>query len=86
MRVCLDCGKENVAHLPRKIDGYGVCPHEYEDMIAGLKLELKNCLKPSEYQDMLKAAQERNATINRRNQQIKDLKKQVNDLRIRGGT
>ena len=77
MRVCVECGRENIAHLPRREEGYVPCACRYEDIIAGLKAQLKNCIKPSEYQDMLKAAQERNAMISRRNQMIRDLKKRL---------
>ncbi len=77
MRVCTECGRENIAHLPRRVNGYIPCSCQYEDIIASLKQQLKNCIHPTEYQAMLEAAQVRNATINRRNQQIKDLKRHL---------
>ena len=83
MRVCSDCGKENVAHLPRKIKGFGLCPHQYEDIIAGLKDQIRT-MNQKAYQQMAIAVRNRNETINQRNQQIKDLKFRLNERQAKG--
>ena len=69
MRVCVQCGKENVAHLPRHPE---LCPHEYEDIIAGLKDKLRLANKDVT-ETIAKAVKSRNETIRCRNIQIRDL-------------
>lgn len=81
MRVCSQCGKHNICHLPRHVSGRILCAHEYEDIIANLKNQLKNAIRPEEYQNMLKAAQARNETIHRRNRMIKDMQKKLELLK-----
>lgn len=75
MRVCTQCGKENIAHLVRHPQ---LCPHEYEDIIAGLKDALRNSNKNAG-EIIANAVKSRNQTINQRNKQIGDLKRRLAD-------
>lgn len=72
MRVCVECGKENIAHLPRRVNGFIPCVHEYEDIIAGLKNQLKEANRRANREIQI-ALYSRNQTITQRNKQIKDL-------------
>lgn len=76
MRVCTQCGKENVAHTPRHPN---LCAHEYEDIIAGLKNSLRMVNKISST-TIAFAVKARNETINQRNRQIKDLQFRLRKL------
>jgi protein-arginine kinase activator protein McsA len=69
MRVCTQCGKENVAHVARYPE---LCSHEYEDIIAGLKDQLRRTNSKINL-EVGRAVYNRNQTINQRNKQIKDL-------------
>lgn len=75
MRVCTQCGKENIAHLVRHPQ---LCPHEYEDIIAGLKDALRNANKKVG-ETIAKAVKNRNQSITQRNKQIGDLKRRLID-------
>ena len=79
MRVCSECGRENIAHLPRYVKGYIPCACDYEDIIAGLKNQLLEANRKSNREIGI-ALCARNQAITQRNRQIKDLLKRVKEL------